>query len=151
MTRPALLAKVRHLQRSCEYLRGMRGVGRGAFLADRTVQLAIQHALQEGIEACLDIGRMLLVEAGAGLPDTNRGVFLALTQHGLLPADRAEHWADMAGFRNVLVHGYDEVDLEIVFRALQERLEDLEAFGRAALQAGAAESGGPARLGDDGA
>lgn len=77
--------------------------------------------------------RHLLADAGAALPDTNRGVFLALAQQRIVPPERVEHWADMAGFRNILVHGYDEVDLDIVYRAWQDRLEDLEAFGRAVL------------------
>lgn len=83
--------------------------------------------------SCLDMGRHLFAHAGDALPDTNRGVFLALAQQGIVPAERVEHWADMAGFRNVLVHGYDEVNLDIVYRAWHERQEDLEAFGRAVL------------------
>jgi uncharacterized protein YutE (UPF0331/DUF86 family) len=34
----------------------------------------------------------------------------------------------MAGFRNILVHGYDEVDLAIVEDVLRTRLGDLDAF-----------------------
>lgn len=34
----------------------------------------------------------------------------------------------MAGFRNVLVHGYDDVDLAIVRDVVEHRLGDLEAF-----------------------
>ncbi len=40
----------------------------------------------------------------------------------------------MAGFRNVLVHAYDDVDLEIVYHALREGIDDLEAFGRIAVR-----------------
>ena len=35
---------------------------------------------------------------------------------------------DLAGFRNVLVHGYQDVDLDIVVDAATNRLEDLTAF-----------------------
>ena len=34
----------------------------------------------------------------------------------------------MAGFRTVLVHGYDDVDLAIVRDVVEHRLGDLEAF-----------------------
>ena len=34
----------------------------------------------------------------------------------------------MAGFRNVLVHGYDDVDLAVVRDVLEHRLGDLDAF-----------------------
>ena len=36
----------------------------------------------------------------------------------------------MAGFRNVIVHGYLDVDLDIVHRLLNERLDDFAEFGR---------------------
>lgn len=36
----------------------------------------------------------------------------------------------MAGFRNVIVHGYIEADLDIVHRLLNERLDDLGEFAR---------------------
>ena len=36
----------------------------------------------------------------------------------------------MAGFRNVLVHGYQDVDLEVVRDILVNRLDDLLAFVR---------------------
>ena len=34
----------------------------------------------------------------------------------------------MIGFRNVLVHAYLEVDRQIVYRVLQEGLNDIEAL-----------------------
>ena len=34
----------------------------------------------------------------------------------------------LAGFRNVLVHGYLQVDLNILERILKEQLADLETF-----------------------
>jgi uncharacterized protein YutE (UPF0331/DUF86 family) len=37
----------------------------------------------------------------------------------------------MAGFRNVLVHGYDEVDLQVVEDIVANRLDDLLRFARA--------------------
>jgi uncharacterized protein YutE (UPF0331/DUF86 family) len=133
MTRADVLTrKVRYLQENCAYLRGVRAIAKARFLEDRTLQLAVERALQEAIEACLDIGRLLLLDVGAPLPDTNRGVFLALAQHTLVPGEGIERWADMAGFRNILVHGYDDVDLEIVYQVLRDRLDDLEAFGRLA-------------------
>ena len=34
----------------------------------------------------------------------------------------------MAGFRNVLVHAYLDVDLDVLVRALREGLDDFRAF-----------------------
>ena len=37
----------------------------------------------------------------------------------------------MAGFRNILVHGYESVDLAVVEDVVENRLDDLLAFVRA--------------------
>ncbi len=49
---------------------------------------------------------------------------------GVLPVDFAERLADMAAFRNVLVHLYIEVDLDLLYGYLQEGLGDLERYTR---------------------
>jgi uncharacterized protein YutE (UPF0331/DUF86 family) len=47
---------------------------------------------------------------------------------GVLPPEFAARFRSVAGFRNVLVHGYLQVDLEVVRRILAERLDDFERF-----------------------
>jgi uncharacterized protein YutE (UPF0331/DUF86 family) len=46
---------------------------------------------------------------------------------GALPPDFARHLAPLAGFRNILVHEYLQVDWDEVFQNLQS-LEDLSTF-----------------------
>ncbi len=48
-----------------------------------------------------------------------------------IPTELAQSLSDMAGFRNVLVHGYAEVDLRIVRDVVDNRLDDLLAFVQA--------------------
>jgi uncharacterized protein YutE (UPF0331/DUF86 family) len=48
---------------------------------------------------------------------------------GVLQADFARQLAPVAGFRNVLAHGYVAVDWGEVYDALH-RLQDLERFAR---------------------
>lgn len=47
----------------------------------------------------------------------------------LSPTFRASHpevpWADMAGMRDVLIHGYATVDLEIVWEVIENRVPSL--------------------------
>jgi len=36
--------------------------------------------------------------------------------------------APMAGTRNILVHGYDKIDDEAIYRVLNKRLKDFDTF-----------------------
>jgi uncharacterized protein YutE (UPF0331/DUF86 family) len=102
--------------------------GREAYLADFRDRLAAQHAIQLAIQVCIDIGAHLIAELGPKMPADYRGVFAALEGEGL-NADLASRLADAAGMRNVLVHGYLDVDDEAVWGAL-EHLDDLREFAR---------------------
>jgi uncharacterized protein YutE (UPF0331/DUF86 family) len=46
----------------------------------------------------------------------------------VLPVEFATQLRPLAGFRNVLVHGYLQVDLGIVEQVLNAKLYDLEQF-----------------------
>ena len=46
----------------------------------------------------------------------------------MLPADFASRLRPMAGFRNVLVHGYLQVDLGILAHVLKEKPQELDEF-----------------------
>ena len=59
---------------------------------------------------------------------TNRALFETLAKHGWIPEALAQGLARVAGFRNILVHGYTEVDPTVVRDVLENHLGDLDAF-----------------------
>lgn len=63
-----------------------------------------------------------------GEPRTNRELFDLLHRDGWLEESLTQALRNMAGFRNVLVHGYDDVDLAVVEDVLHHHLDDLRAF-----------------------
>ncbi len=90
---------------------------------------AIERGLQVCVQNCLDVATHLAAAAGRDVPDYTTAVD-RLEELGVLPVDFALRFRAVAGFRNVLVHGYLEVDLALVHRVLNERLEDFETFAR---------------------
>jgi uncharacterized protein YutE (UPF0331/DUF86 family) len=60
-----------------------------------------------------------------GEPETNRESFALLDQAGWLNPDLARRMADMAGFRNLVVHGYAKVDMAVAADILAHRPDDL--------------------------
>lgn len=63
-----------------------------------------------------------------GEPSTNRELFDRLATGGWISRELAVKLGDMAGFRNVLVHGYQDVNLDVVVDVVRNRLADLVAF-----------------------
>ena len=88
----------------------------------------VLHALLVSIQAALDIANHLIVEEGLSRPESYREAFTILQENGLLPAPLGEKLAELAGFRNVLVHLYFRLDLEEVFHILQEDIGALKDF-----------------------
>jgi uncharacterized protein YutE (UPF0331/DUF86 family) len=63
-----------------------------------------------------------------GLPQESREAFDLLESSGALPPEMAARMRAMMGFRNVVVHSYQKLDIEIVRSILRERLGDFEAY-----------------------
>lgn len=101
----------------------------------------VEHTLQLAIQAALDIGSHIVSEQRLGEPQTNHEIFDRLAQHDWLPPKLAPALRAMAGFRNILVHGYTEVNLAIVADVVENHLSDLDSFIAAIRAALAADVG----------
>jgi uncharacterized protein YutE (UPF0331/DUF86 family) len=84
--------------------------------------------LQIAIQAALDAASHVVSDERLGEPRTNRELFDLLARAGHLPPALAKSLRDMAGFRNILVHGYQDIDLAILADVVANRLGDLLAF-----------------------
>jgi uncharacterized protein YutE (UPF0331/DUF86 family) len=88
----------------------------------------VEHTLQLAIQAALDVASHIVSDERLGEPRTNRELFDLLERRGWVPPELAQTLRNMVGFRNVLVHGYDAVDLAVVEDVLRSRLGDLLEF-----------------------
>ena len=88
----------------------------------------VEHTLQVMIQASLDIAARIVASDRLGEPTSNQALFELLERAGWLAPELRSELGKMAGFRNVLVHGYVAVDAAIVRDVLEHRLEDIESF-----------------------
>jgi uncharacterized protein YutE (UPF0331/DUF86 family) len=91
----------------------------------------VEHTLQLAIQAALDVASHIVSDDRLGEPRTNRQLFELLARNGWISAELGEALRQIVGFRNILVHGYSDVDLEIVRRIVEEDLDDLTGFSEA--------------------
>lgn len=129
MTDPALVAKKLALIET--YVRELRTLGRpDALRRDIREERFILHTLQLAAQATLDIASHVVSDERLGEPETYREIFELLARHGWLEPALAAKLEDMAGFRNVVVHGYADVDLNVVEDVVRNHLDDLLSFVR---------------------
>lgn len=127
MTDAALVAKKLGLIESC--VSDLERLARPDLLAsDVRERRFVEHTLQMAVQAALDVASHIVSDRRLGEPRTNRELFDLLNRDGWIDADLTATLRNMAGFRNVLVHGYDDVDLGVVRDVLESHLVDLTAF-----------------------
>lgn len=105
-----------------------------SFAEDPKTYWAVEKGLERCIQDVLDISAHILAAIGGPLPDDYTSLLLELGKKGVLPAAFASRISPMAGFRNILVHRYLDVDLREVYRVLLHHLDDFRAFGRYVMQ-----------------
>jgi uncharacterized protein YutE (UPF0331/DUF86 family) len=107
----------------------LRRLARPALIeTDLREERFVVHTLQLAIQAALDAASHVVSARRLGEPQSNRELFDALVRAGWLPGAQAPALRNLAGFRNIVVHGYERVDLRIVRDVLDHRLGDLLAF-----------------------
>jgi uncharacterized protein YutE (UPF0331/DUF86 family) len=96
--------------------------------SDLTRQESILLNLQRACEAAIDLAMHRVRRDRLGIPQDSRDAFDLLVRSGTLEPSLAEGLKRMVGFRNIAVHDYARLDLEIVRSILDRHLGDLEQF-----------------------
>jgi len=88
---------------------------------------AIERLAQLTIQALLDLGAMLAVYMKLPKPETYKGIARLLAEKAGLGDEARELLEQLAGFRNILIHGYASIDRELEEQAFQEMENELPA------------------------
>lgn len=92
---------------------------------DYVVRGAVERYMHLALEALIDVGMRLAALTGRGKPERYRDIAKILKELGALDGGEAERLELWIGLRNILVHGYADVDYGKLSEALDE-LDELE-------------------------
>lgn len=109
-------------------LRRLAALSNAELLADPDRMAAVKYRFLVAIETCIDVGEHIVSSEGLRAPESFADTFAVVAEAGYLPIDAVETLQDMARFRNLLVHVYEEVDDHRVVQILHTRLDDLDGF-----------------------
>ncbi len=91
---------------------------------DFTKQDSIILNLQRLCEASMDLGNRIIALEDLGLPQSSREIFTILGKAGYISDALSKNLEGMVGFRNIAVHDYQKVNLNIVKSIIEKHLVD---------------------------
>jgi len=97
-------------------------------LENYTKQDSIILNIQRACEACIDLAMHIISEKGLGIPQNSRDAFELLIKNKYISADLGNRLKAMVGFRNIAVHDYQAIHLEIVQQIIEKHLTDIIQF-----------------------
>ena len=84
--------------------------------------------IQRACEAALDIGQHLIRREQLGVPQSARDVFELLAKGKWIESPLAESLKRMIGFRNIAIHEYQSLQLEITVKIITNHLDEFLQF-----------------------
>lgn len=108
--------------------------GNPANLTDFTKQDSIILNIQRACEASIDLAMHIVSERKLGVPKASREAFKLLLDAGLIENSLAKTLMNMVGFRNIAVHDYQQLDLNILKAILEKHIDDFKDFSKVILQ-----------------
>lgn len=76
----------------------------------------------------------IVAEEKLGLPQNSRDAFSLIEEKGIIDAPLSAKMKAMIGFRNIAVHDYQEINLVILQKILENHLDDFLEYTSAILR-----------------
>jgi len=102
-------------------------------LKNFTKQDSIVLNLQRACEASIDLAMHIVAEKKLGLPQNSRDAFTFLELEEIIPTFLSDRMKAMVGFRNIAVNDYQEINLEILQKIIENHLVDFLQYTKTLL------------------
>jgi len=96
------------------------------FLSDARNAAAAESYLRRALEALFDLGRHILARAFSMAPAEYKQIAEALVKKGVVSKEEGRILREMAGYRNRMVHFYQEIGEPELYSICRDSLGDIE-------------------------
>ena len=131
MDRGVIDDKLERLRRCIQRIEHKRPALLADLVADYDLQDIRSVNLERAIQLCVDIAAHIIAAREISAPTTMAAAFESLQVLQVLSPELATSMKKAVGFRNIVVHNYQEIDWEIVFNICHHKLDDFRAFAQA--------------------
>ncbi len=114
-----------------EFLSGLKElscISEADFLSDKRNPASAESYLRRSLESVFDIGRHILAKSYGFKELEYKKIALELGKKGVVDKEYASILLKMAGYRNRMVHLYQEITPEEIYGILKSHLSDIDRF-----------------------
>lgn len=123
-----ILNKIQTIERCLKRIREEYIGSEDSFEENHTKQDSVILNLERASQASIDIATHIIKTRNLGLPNTSRELFTMLLDAGIIKENTCRQMQGMVGFRNIAVHDYQNLNIEIVVAIVEKHLGDFEVF-----------------------
>lgn len=91
-------------------------------------QAKVFFLYQNVIERCLGLAMYIVRFKKLGVPKNASETFLLLSQDNIIDSDSSKRLSGAYGFRNILIHEYDNIDYEDIVEEHNHNIENLKSY-----------------------
>lgn len=97
-------------------------------LSNFTKQDSIILNILRACEACIDLAMHVSAVNKFGVPQKSREAFELLSAKSVITEESAANMKAMVGFRNIAVHDYQTININILQEIIESHLDDFTSF-----------------------
>ena len=126
--RDLIIAKAASVRVHLDRIAAKAGADLQVFMSDLDRQDVVSFNLHLAVENCIDIAAHIISENGWGVPGSASEMFYLLEDRGILDPELTERMIKAVGLRNLIVHEYGKIDLNLLFATVRNNLNDLNSY-----------------------
>jgi uncharacterized protein YutE (UPF0331/DUF86 family) len=97
-------------------------------LADLMHVDALTLNVERACQAAIDLAMHVVASKHLGMPQSQADAFRLLADAGAIDRELSERMMGMCGFRNILIHQYQELEVGLLHKVASEYWQDLAAL-----------------------
>ena len=126
VAREVLQSRLNALEDYLAKLRAFKPYSKQEFLKNSAIHDLAERYLHLLAECLLDIGNHLIADQNLGAPGSYREIFQMLEDNRIITSKLSSRLQDWASYRNILVHGYLNIDHSVAYELIKEDFQDIE-------------------------
>ena len=123
-----VIDKVQSIHRCIERAREEYHLAGVDFQSDYSRQDAAILNITRACELAIDLANYVIKTRKIGIPTSSVESFSLLVRKQVIPVQLKEKMSSMVGFRNIAIHEYQKLRIEIIEAIIKTGLDDLLAF-----------------------